>query len=146
MIAVVLHMHFRILYLLLVIFPLFAQSQNVGSWTMYVDRTAIAFDATGKAQTVSVKHIAKGKIQFRFAPIDTSIMRSIIVMNDKRSGIDSKQLPHHCVKIAFSVKDLYNKSNGQSVSFYTADKPADPAKAVLVRIAPVLFCTITWTE
>ncbi len=139
-------MYGRIISLLIILLPLLAQSQDGGRWTMYVNRKAVAYDTTGKAQTVRLKQAAKGEIRFRFSAIDTAIIRTVMVMDEERIGIDSKLLKRRCKSVAFAVKDLYTMSKGRSFSFYTADKPADPAKAMLVRMAPVLFCTIAWTQ
>ena len=126
--------------------PMLGRSQVNDDWKLYFNHKQIASSKADAVQTVAVHKTDTATLRFEFAAADTAFKRKIVVMNEQRNGIDSKQLTANAIEAVFSIAELYHQSNGKDLTFYIVNTPADPAKAALVRVAPKPICKLQWVE
>ena len=139
-------MFLKICFLLLFISPVIAYSQSIDEWKLCFNKKEVASSRSDSIATIKVKHDTKAALKFVLPANDTAFIRKIIVMTTAQNGIDSKQLSTGEHDVIFNPDELYTQANGSAVSFYIVKLPADPAKAMLVRIAPRLICNLQWTN
>ena len=67
-------------------------------------------------------------------------------MNRQRNTLLQKEMKTSCKTASFPVSSLLSKTEAKPFTIYLIDIPADPAKAALVRVAPLAICDVSWIE
>lgn len=120
-----------------------AQSQH---WNLYVNKTKQISASVDSMQEFQLSKKEKGTIKFTFPDRSKEFKRDIIIMNEQRNEVLKKDMKTSCKKASFSIDSLLQETGGNAFSIYIRDIPADPQKAMLVRIAPVAICKVVWKE
>ncbi len=131
---------------LLFIIPLLSHSQCAEDWKLYINKKEVTCSKGDSMPTVAVHKNDTSTLKFVFNMEDTAFIRSVVIMDLQRNGIDSKKLTANAGEARFNIQELYNQSGGKDLTFYMVKTPADPAKAALVRVAPRPFCNLKWIE
>ena len=132
----------RLIIAILVFTPFVAMAQVNLQWTLYLNKTKLFTSSVDSMANISLSTKDTGLITFDFSNRDTSFKRSVIIMNEKRNTLFQKELKAGCNKASFLIENLRDKTSRQPVTVSIADIPSDPAKAALVRVAPVVICKI----
>lgn len=135
----------KIYALLLLLMPLLSFSQS-DDWKLYINQKEVVSASGDSVQTIEVKHPTDTTLKFVFAANDTAFKKTVIIMNEQRNSIDSKNVTANAHETIFNALELYRQSNGKNINVYIVNIPADPAKAARVRMAPRLICKLQWTE
>ena len=135
-------------YLLMVsvffFFPLVMMAQTAPRWCLCVNKTKLVSSNLDSVASVQLPKESKGKLTICFAKKDTSQKRTVMLMNRERQTLLHQELSLTGRTASFSMEELREKAGGQPFTIYLASIPADPAKAMLVRMAPVAICEVAW--
>ena len=130
--------------LIFLIFSFATMAQASQQWTLYLNKTKLFTSSVDSMASISLSQKDTGLITFNFSNRDTGFKRSVIIMNEKQNTLFQKELKAGCNKTSFLIENLSDKTSRQPVTVSIADIPSDPAKAALVRVAPVAICKIGW--
>lgn len=136
----------KIIIAILLFTPFIAMSQTLPEWTFYLNKTKLFTSSVDTITNVSLSTKDTGLVTFDFKNRDTNFKRSVIIMNEKRNTLLQKRVENNCTKVSFLLENLHDKTSLQPVTICISDIPSDPAKAALVRVAPVAICRIVWTD
>lgn len=128
----------------LVLLPFFALSQTSSGWSLFVNKTKLLSSSLDSVASVQLPKESHGNFRISFAKNDTSVKRTVLLMNKQRQTFLQKEMKPGCKTASFSMANLLSLSKAQAFTIYIADIPADPAKAMLVRIAPRAICEVEW--
>ena len=120
-----------------------AQSQH---WNLYINKAKRLSASVDSLQEFQLSKAEKGTIKFSFPDRNKEFKRTVIIMNEQRNEVLEKDMKTACKTASFRLDTLLSKTGGNSFVVYIRDIPADPQKAMLVRIAPVAICNIMWKE
>ena len=134
----------KIFWLLLFFAPFIAAAQSSSGWQLYLNKTKLLSASTDSTVSVQLQALKNSTLTFDFSERDTSFKRSVLVMNESRTTVQQKEMMGTCKTASFTIADLLAKTNRKPFTVYVVDIPTDPAKAMLVRVAPVPICNFTW--
>ena len=136
----------RIFFLLMLSLPQLSYAQNIKNWKLYINNKMALSAKEDSVLTIEVHDKDTSTLKFVFNAGDTAFIRRVIVMNSQRKGIDDSNMNEKGCEVTFNTQVLYHQSEGEDITFYLVNIPADPAKAALVRIAPHPFCNLKWLK
>ncbi len=139
-------MRYSFFFLSLMVLPFLAMSQVSPNWSLYLNKIKLVSASVDSAVSVELARKSKGSLKVCFKRRDTAFKRSVILMDEQRQTIAQKELKTNLRMASFSVDDLLSATKGKPFTIYVTDIPADPAKAMLVRMAPVAICHVAWKE
>ncbi len=120
-----------------------AQSQH---WSLYINKAKRLSASVDSVQEFQLSKAEKGALKFYFPDRSKEFKRTLIIMNEQRNELLQKDMRTTCKTASFRLDTLLAKTGGHSFVVYIRDIPADPQKAMLVRMAPVAICNVTWRE
>src|SRR5438270_7365076 len=115
----------RILFIMLLIMPLFSYSQFIRGWKLYIHQKKVLSSKGDSVLTVRLHAMDTSTLRFVFGKSDTAFKRKVIVMNDQRNGIDDRGITEKGCEVSFNTQELYQQSKGQNITFYIVNIPAD---------------------
>ena len=136
----------RIFFLLMLSLPQLSHAQYIKSWKLYINEKKALSAKGDSVLTIEVNDNDTSNLKFVFDAGDTAFIRRVIVMNGKRNGIDDRNMNEKGCEVNFNTQVLFHQSEGEDITFYIVNIPADPAKAALVRISPHPFCNLKWIK
>lgn len=119
-------------------------AQSSGEWTLYLNKAKLVASSVEKEEKLELAKQSKGKLKLQFAQKDTSFIRSVLIMNEQRNTLLTKELKPACTSASFAVSELLSQTGGNDFTIYIVDVPADPSVAATMRIAPVAICHVKW--
>jgi hypothetical protein len=131
---------------ILLLSPFLSYSQSVDNWQLYLNKQQIASAQKDSVQIVQIHKKTDAALKFVLDAGDTAFIRKVIVMDNEHTGIDSRTVTANAGEAVFSTQELYQKSSKKNLTFYIVKIPANPAKASLVRVAPIPICHLQWVE
>ena len=137
-------MPYRMMASLFFLFPFFALAQTAPGWHLYFNKTKLLSSTIDSVASVQLPKEKEGTLNICLAKKDTSLKRTVILMNKQRQTFLQKELKTTGRSASFPMADVLQKSGGQPFTIYLAAIPADPAKAMLVRMAPQAICEVNW--
>ena len=137
-------MRYRIMASLLFLLPFFALAQTSPNWYLYLNKTKLLTAPVDSTASVQLSKGSKGSLKICFPARDKAYKRSVVLMDEQRQTILQKDMKTTLRMASFPMADVLLKSNKQPFVIYIVDIPADPAKAMLVRMAPVAICKVNW--
>ncbi len=139
-------MLYKTIVFLFFMMPLFSVAQTSSEWSLFLNETKLLSGSVDSAASIQLSKQSKGNLQIAFEKKDTSFTRTILLMNKTRQILKQKQMNTSCKKVSFSVADILIQSSAKPFSIYIVDVPANSAKAMGIRVAPVAICNVGWKE
>ena len=139
-------MRYPVFIFLFLLLSFAGTAQPSSGWSLYLNKTKLLSASVDSVVSIQLSKKEKGKIKFDFSHRDKTFKRSLMVMNEQRNELLHKEVRLLCGIVSFSADSLLAKTSGKPFTVYVVDIPADPAKAMLVRMAPVAICKVEWKE
>lgn len=135
-------------YFILVLLLLFSVAINAQTqrWSLYINKSKQLSASVDRLQEFQLSKAEKGTIKFKFPDYNKEFIRTVIIMNEQRNDLLETKVKTSCKTASFNLNELLSKTGGNPFVIYIRDIPADPQKAMLVRIAPMPICHVQWKE
>ncbi len=137
-------MRYKLLASFFFLLPLLAMAQTAPGWHLYLNKTKLLTGTLDSVAAVQLPKDGKGTLTVCLLKKDTSLKRTVLLMNEQRQTFLEKAMKPGGRSASFSMAEVLKQSGGKPFTIYLAAIPADPAKAMLVRMAPVAICKVDW--
>ena len=137
-------MRYMMMASLLFLLPFVTRAQTAPDWCLCLNKTKLLSSSFDSVASVQLPKESEGKLTICLLKKDTSQKRTVMLMNTEGQTLLHQVLPLTGTTASFSMDEVLHISGGGRFTIYLASVPADPAKAMLVRMAPVAICEVTW--
>lgn len=137
-------MRYKVLASFFFLLPFLAMAQTAPDWHLYLNKTKLLSSTLDSVVAVQLPKEGKGTLTVCLAKKDTSLKRTVLLMNDQRQTFLQKAISPGARAGSFSMAEVLKQSGAKPFTIYLVAIPADPAKAMLVRMAPAAICKVDW--